>query len=124
MKKTMALLLALVMLLSVPAAMAESQLLGGWSLCESIEMTQELSDLFEKAMAEQVGVDYTPMALLATQLVSGTNYCFLCRAAVVYPDALPYYALVYVYQDLSGNASVLEISALELGLTAQETPAE
>lgn len=124
MKKTMALLLALMMLFSVPAATAESQLLGGWSLCESIEVTQEMNDLFEKAMAEQVGVDYTPVALLATQLVSGTNYCFLCRAAVVYPDALPYYALVYVYRDLSGNASVLEINALELGLTAQETPAE
>ncbi len=124
MKKMMVLLLTLVMLFTLPAATAESQLLGGWSLCESIEVTQELNDLFEKAMAEQVGVDYTPVALLATQLVSGTNYCFLCRAAVVYPDALPYYALVYVYQDLKGNASVLEINTLELGLTTQETAAE
>lgn len=124
MKKMMVLLLTLVMLFTLPAATAESQLLGGWSLCESIEVTQELNDLFEKAMAEQVGVDYTPVALLATQLVSGTNYCFLCRAAVVYPDALPYYALVYVYQDLKGNASVLEINILELGLTTQETAAE
>ena len=66
-----------------------------------------------------MGVSYTPLVLLGTQTVSGMNYCLLCEAAVVYPDARPYYALVYVYQDLQGKAEIKNIVALDLGSIAE-----
>ena len=61
-------------------------------------------------------MDYEPVALLATQVVSGTNYCFLCRGTVTYPDAQPGYYYVYVYEDLSGNAEILDIQEIEFGI--------
>ena len=92
-------------------------LMGGWSVTTDSAITDEAAAAFEKAMEKIVGVDYEPIALLATQLVAGTNYCFLCRGTVVVPDALPEYMMVYIYEDLDGNAQMLEVHPISFGLT-------
>ena len=47
----------------------------------------------------------------------------LCRAAVVYPGAQPYYAVVTVYEDLQGGAELQSITPLDLAaLASGETP--
>lgn len=92
---------------------------GGWSVTESPELTDEAQAAFDKAMEELVGVNYEPLALLGTQVVAGMNYCILCEATVVYPDATPYYALVYVYQDLEGGAAITNIVDLDIGAVAE-----
>ena len=117
MKKILVTVLALLMLCSAAACgqkKPEAQV-GGWALNESAEMSADAQKAFEKAVEGLMGVNYSPAALLGTQLVSGTNYCVLCEAAVVYPDAQPYWALVYVYADLQGNAKVTNIVPLDPG---------
>ncbi|MBR4549961.1 MAG: hypothetical protein IKO83_08630 [Oscillospiraceae bacterium] len=93
--------------------------LGGWALPEDIALTDEARDAFDKAMDGLVGVNYTPLALLGAQLVSGTNYCLLCEASAVYPGAQPYYALVYVYADLQGGTEILNITPLDIAELAK-----
>ena len=118
MKKLIAMLLALTMLCALAACgqkKNEPQTVGGWTLTEDAAVTEAAQGAFDKALEGLVGVNYTPVALLGTQLVSGTNYCFLCEAAVVVPDAQPYYVIVTVYQDLQGKAEVKNIVALDLG---------
>ena len=117
MKKALVLILALLLLLALTACgqKEEEAKVGGWTLTEDAKLTEEAQSAFDKAMEGLVGVNYSPVALLGTQLVSGTNFCFLCEAAVVYPDAQPYYAVVMVYQDLQGKAGVKNIVALDLG---------
>ena len=117
MKRSIALILALLMLGSLAACGQKKKetTVGGWTLTEDGALTSEAQSAFDKAMEGLVGVNYTPVALLGTQLVSGTNYCILCEAAVVYPDAQPYYAVVTVYQDLQGKAEVRNIVAMDLG---------
>ena len=83
---------------------------GGWAVAEDNTITGERKAIFDKAFAELVGVDYVPVACLGTQVVAGTNYCFLAKATVVYPDAKPKYVLVYVYADLEGNATIMNIA--------------
>ena len=122
MKRIIALLLYLLMLGSLTACgqkKEESQTVGGWTLTDDGTLTEEARSAFDTAMEGLVGVSYTPLALLGTQLVSGTNYCLLCEAAVVYPDAQPYYAVVTIYQDLQGKAEVRNIVALSLGEIAE-----
>ncbi len=77
-------------------------------------------EAFDKAMEGFVGVSYTPVAQLATQLVAGTNVCLLCEAQGVYPDTQPSYALVYLYRDLQGGARIQSIVPLSLGDIAAE----
>ena len=46
-----------------------------------------MANLFDKAMEGWDGVNYVPVALAATQVVSGTNYCIVCESTAVYPGA-------------------------------------
>ena len=129
MKKWIAIALLAVMVFSLAACgqkKAEEPAVGGWTLNESGALTAEATGAFEKAIEGLMGVNYTPVALLGTQLVSGTNYSILTEATVVYPDAQPYYALVTVYEDLQGKAEIRNIAVLDLGKIAEsgtvETP--
>ena len=85
---------------------------GGWKATEDPAMTADLENVFHKAVEGLLGVNYEPIACLGTQLVSGTNYAFFCRAQAVAPNAEPYYAVVKVYEDLEGNAEILEIVSM------------
>lgn len=87
---------------------------GGWAVAEDPSLTDALRAIFEKGMTELVGVNYTPVALLGTQVVAGTNYCFLAQGTVVYPDAAPKFMIVYLYEDLSGAVSVMDIEDLPI----------
>lgn len=128
MKKLIAILLCMLMLVAVaackkvpeqtPAVDAETQSdpetpaigkVGGWTIAADTALTDELKAIFEKALEELVGVDYVPVALLGTQVVAGTNYCFLTQGTVVYPDAVPQFKLVYVYKNLEGGVKLLNI---------------
>ena len=93
----------------------KAAVLGGWNIPADTALTEEVIDAFEKAMEGLLGVDYTPVAYLGYQVVAGLNHAILCEASVVIPDAEPYYAIVYIYEDLEGNAEILQIVALEEG---------
>ncbi|MCR4723247.1 MAG: hypothetical protein K5629_05665 [Eubacteriales bacterium] len=82
---------------------------GGWTKADSPVITDDFKMIFEKAVSEMDGVDYTPVAYLASQVVAGTNHCVLCKATPVVPDAKTTYSIVYIYEDLEGNAQVTEI---------------
>ncbi len=127
MKKWIAIALLAVMVFSLAACgqkKAEEPTVGGWTLNDSGALTAEATSAFEKAIEGLMGVNYTPVALLGTQLVSGTNYSILTEATVVYPDAQPYYALVTVYEDLQGKAEIRNIAVLDLGKIAESGTVE
>ena len=90
-----------------------SDMPGGWMEPESVALTEEAQAAFDAALEGLVGVDYQPIALLASQVVAGTNYAILCQATVVYPGAELSYAIVYVSADLEGQAEIMEIENLE-----------
>ena len=113
MKKMLSFVLAALLLLSVAAAVAEP-MVGGWSVAENNAVTEEQKAVFNKAIEKLMGVSYEPVAYLGSQLVAGTNHCFLCKATVIYPDAVPSYKLVYIYQDLQGDATVTQVADLDI----------
>ena len=114
MKKFLIAVLITVCVLSVPA-LAGQQLSGGWEVTEETAITKEAQEVFDKATETLTGADYEAVGLLATQVVAGTNYCFLCRCAAAVPDAVPGYSFVYIYRDLGGNAEILGIKEISFG---------
>ena len=80
---------------------------GSWNAF-NFNISHEARAIFDAALHGFVGVRYKPLAV-ATQIVAGTNYCFLCEATVVYPGATPYAAKVYIYQPLQGNPHITQI---------------
>lgn len=119
MKKVFAILVALMLMISMTAALAEAPVMGGWTPSADPAVTEEVKAVFDKGMEKLLGVSYVPVAFLGTQVVAGTNYCFLAQATVIYPDAQPTYVMVYLYQDLQGNVSVLHIANLDIGALCQ-----
>ncbi len=118
MKKIIAVALALMMLIGIACASAEV-LTGGWSIAETTEITEEQNTIFEKATEKLIGVHYVPVAYLGSQVVAGTNHCFLCKATVIYPNATPSYVLMYIYEDLQNQATVTQITEIDLATLSQ-----
>jgi len=105
-------------------AQTGSGLLGGWQVADiaRVELTDEEADIFTKAMEKVLGVNYEAVCVLATQVVSGTNYAFLARGTVVSADPVSKFYIIKVYNDLQGNASaenITEIDVLDLKTTEE-----
>lgn len=107
---------------------------GGWKIAEDQTISTAQKAVFDKAMEKLIGVKYDPVAYLASQIVSGTNHCFLAKATVVRPGATPRYVLVYIYENLSKECKVLNIEDVAIpgarngkaplgGFTYAENPA-
>ena len=117
MKKLFAFLTLATLLLTALAlpVLAEEPILGGWSAYTDnpTEIPAEALDALNAALEGLEGCIYKPIALLGTQVVAGTNYCFLCETTVVVPDAQPSYALVYVFNGLEGEHELLRVQEIE-----------
>ena len=80
--------------------MAEAaQVPGAYGPFKPVDATTKA--IFEKAMAGLLGVGYTPL-IVASQVVAGTNYLYMCNAQVVAPGTAAYPVEVIIYQPLSG----------------------
>ena len=55
---------------------------------------------------------YEPIALLGTQVVSGTNYLYLCKSTWTDYQENVSFVLLQIYQDLSGKSEVMESAIL------------
>ena len=142
MKKAIALLLALLLLASLVAFAAcekpadeaeetgkageetgETAKTGEWELTQNGALTEDAQSAFDKAMQGLMGVNYTPLVLLAVREAEKAGYCLLCEARVVYPNAQPYYAFVTVIGDEIARIVAMDIGKVaESGEIADEAP--
>lgn len=118
MKKLLCLALAGLLVLSLGvSALAEDPepVVGGWTATEGdpTQIPEEVLTAFAKATEDLEGCTYTPVALLAAQVVAGTNYCLLCQTQIVTPDAPIGYALVYFYEALDGSAHLQKVQEID-----------
>lgn len=100
---------------------------GSWEIAD--EIRSSISDderaLFEKAMEGLAGADYEPVAVIATQPVSGTNRAFLCTGTVVSPDGGVGWHVISIYEDLEGDVKLLDIKELDIAQPVlSEDPAD
>lgn len=82
---------------------------GGWEAnggYVTMSNNPEAKAAFKKATEGLVGVNYSAIAVLGTQVVAGTNYAILCKATTVYPGAQPEIKVIYIYEDLEGKAKI------------------
>ncbi len=102
------------------------QLLGGWEVNEDVPanaLTSDESETFDQAMQGYVGMSLTPVCVLATQVVSGTNLAYLCQGAPVAPNAQPGWYVAVVYKDLEGACKMSGVEEIVVSepATADET---
>ncbi len=85
---------------------------GGWKTADDPTITQDIEQMLSKALdGYQTGITkltYTPVAYLGSQVVAGTNHAILCKATG--DNGASAWVIVYLYQDLKGNVSVMNIA--------------
>ena len=80
---------------------------SSWKIDELNKVSVDQKNIFDEATGKLDGYFYEPVALLGTQLVSGTNYAFLCKPTISSYSAMNSLVITYIYVDLSGDASFL-----------------
>lgn len=96
-------------------AFPEAGMAGGWTVSEATgaALSAEAQTAYETAMTGLVGVSYTPVTCLGTQVVAGTNYAILCRATTVTAEPASALAVVIIYADLEGGAQITSICGFD-----------
>ena len=84
-------------------------LVGGWQAAEDPTISDELRDKLGSVFGKRLGSDFAPIALLGTQVVSGTNYCVFGESTPVVPNGKAHYVIAYIYEDLQGNLKITDI---------------
>lgn len=94
-------------------------LTGGWAVAQSvagdaIDIPEEAASAFTKASESYTDGSLSTLALLATQVVAGTNYRLLCVGEPTAPEAESQLYVVDVYEDLEGAAEISDVEAFDL----------
>ena len=77
-RRAAAIFLVAAVIMCIPV-LAGGSMPGSWSVSEDPAVTDEVRQMLKEAADQLSDGRYEPVALLATQLVSGTNYCVLCK---------------------------------------------
>ena len=108
--------------------------IGGYTTPQSPEITDELKEICAKALSSRTDMSYTPIALIRTQVVAGTNYIILFNCKHLIDNSVDTYSIGYIYEDLKGISTctkmldsttptdIISEEPLPGGLTKPETP--
>ena len=91
-------------------------LMGGWQDNGELEnvLHDKTNTMFNRALNGITGVAYTPVCVLGTQVVAGTNYAVLAVGKSVTAQPIPHLYVINIYEDLQGNATVNNICGIDL----------
>lgn len=89
---------------------SQEPVMGGWeqNTETSGSLADEYKEIFEKASTEDTQL--IPVSMLASQVVAGANYTYLCKT----DGSEAQWQIAVVYNDLDGNASITGTKALDL----------
>ena len=105
---------------------------GGWTIynddTEAV-LPEGVQEVFDKALEGYAGAGFTPVAYMASQVVAGVNHMILCKCTQVTAEPVTTLAVITIYQDLEGNATITNVSDFNLadlmdqGYAAEEAAA-
>lgn len=107
--KTIALVLAFAMVLTFTVFMPVSaKTSGGWSVSKARYsfLNKDQKVTFKKAINEMTGVSYKPVAVLAKQVVAGTNYIYLAQGKTVTAKPKSAWYILSAYKALDNEVSL------------------
>ena len=88
---------------------------GGWTAAADPTVTDEIQALVNKALADTEGFEFVPTAYLGSQVVAGVNHAVLGEGRMANENTIPSWKIVYLYEDLSGNVTLLNVADFNFG---------
>lgn len=101
----------------------DPNLVGGWVYADATGgdlLPKEVGAAFHAATEEYTGVDLYPLAILASQVVAGTNYRILCLGSTVTQNPISALYVADLYVDLEGKGSLTEVKVVDVDAYFQE----
>ena len=91
-------------------------LAGGWEINQTANpsLSEEELDTFNKALEGYADSSFVPVRVLASQVVAGSNYAYLCMDKPDPDNATPGWCVIVVYKDLSGAASITSVKSIDI----------
>lgn len=96
-------------------------LVGAWEVSSPAKATalpQEAAAAFSDAIANYEGVEFSPVAMLSSQAVSGVDYRILCVGTTISSRPVHGLYVLTVHQDANGISEVTSADQLDLGAYA------
>ena len=93
------------------------ELAGAWTATtlETAKGSAALKAIFDKAVEGLTGVEYTPVILLGTQVVSGMNYCILANCHYTETDTVDTgWCLVYIHEAFGGEVQMTNVVDIDI----------
>lgn len=87
-------------------------------------ISDEDAERFNKAVEGQIGVKYTPIQLLATQVVNGTNYAYLAHGLFVLNGEQEGYVIITINEDPQGSLDCKKFESLDVNALSLKDKAE
>ena len=91
----------------------DEPIVDGFVDAEDKTITDELKDIFNKALDGLTGAKYEPVELVATQVVAGTNFKFLANGTKTTDPITKGTYYITIYKDLQGNIELKDIEVIE-----------
>lgn len=93
------------------ASASTTAMVGGWSnnTFSNAALFEKAQKALNKAQQDANGITFTAKELIATQVVSGTNYKLLCDGQTTDAQGTTKEYYVIVYEDLDGNCEITDI---------------
>ena len=90
---------------------ADVPVLGGWEVYADYNqvLSEDELTLFEDGTSDLGSLDLTPVKVLATQLVSGTNTAYLVYGGYKDSTDSPSYGIAIIYTNLNGDNSMTSL---------------
>ena len=91
-------------------------LVGGWTVNTEYNSIMADGDVarFKQALEGLTGVGYTPVTILATQVVNGTNYAYLATGTTVTAQPVDGWYVVVVNEKSVGEISLVNIKQIDV----------
>ena len=92
----------------------ERNLVGGWDIdvpIKQLALPDKAQEVFDSATSNYTKMKLTPISLLGTQVVSGTNYMYLCKGE---KDSSTKWVIVTIYIDTSNNTEITNVKYFNL----------
>ncbi len=99
-----------------PQETALAEIPGGWTVNTDFNTQMGDYDLvrMETALEEFVGAGYTPVQVIATQVVNGTNYAYLAMGQTVTVDPISNYYVIVINETPNNEISLLNIKKIDI----------
>lgn len=110
-----------------PALGLGNGLLGGWTVnpdSTQAVLPEDVQTAFDAATMKLLGVNYTPVAYLGSQVVAGTNYAVLAKKTTVTAEPETTLAVLIINKPLDGEASVLHANDFSFDAPESESAPE